>query len=115
MVRRVSKDLAKPICVLDLQGPKIRTGKLEGGEPVDAEGGRYLIIARRRWRNPARASTSTTFTTLAENLERGSRILLSDGLIELRVTEIRGADVVCEIINGGLLGEKKGINLPGIR
>ena len=57
---------------------------------------------------------STVFTTLAENLERGSRILLSDGLIELTVERIDGDDVVCEIINGGMLGEKKGINLPGI-
>ena len=57
---------------------------------------------------------STVFTTLAENLEPGSQILLSDGLIELRVVQIKGEDVICEIINGGMLGEKKGINLPGI-
>ena len=47
-------------------------------------------------------------------MEQGSRILLSDGLIELRVHEVIGADVVCEVINGGMLGENKGINLPGI-
>ena len=56
----------------------------------------------------------TTFKTLAENVEQGSRILLSDGLIELRVHEVDGADVMCEVVNGGLLGENKGINLPGI-
>ena len=56
----------------------------------------------------------TTFKTLAENVEQGSRILLSDGLIELRVHEVAGADVVCEIVNGGMLGENKGINLPGV-
>jgi pyruvate kinase len=56
----------------------------------------------------------TTFKTLAENVEQGSRILLSDGLIELRVTAVNDGDVVCEIINGGMLGENKGINLPGI-
>jgi pyruvate kinase len=60
------------------------------------------------------ALVGTTFKTLAENVEQGSRILLSDGLIELRVHEVIGADVVCEIINGGMLGENKGINLPGI-
>ena len=64
---------------------------------------------------PGTASlVGTTFKTLAENVEQGSRILLSDGLIELRVHEVIGADVVCEIINGGMLGENKGINLPGI-
>ena len=64
---------------------------------------------------PGTASlVGTTFKTLAENVEQGSRILLSDGLIELRVHEVIGDDVVCEIINGGMLGENKGINLPGI-
>ncbi len=56
----------------------------------------------------------TTFKTLAENVEQGSRILLSDGLIELRVHKVVDDDVVCEIVNGGMLGEHKGINLPGI-
>ena len=57
---------------------------------------------------------ATTFLTLAENLEPGARILLSDGLIELHVIRIVGEDVECAVINGGLLGESKGINLPGI-
>ena len=56
----------------------------------------------------------TTFKTLAENVEQGSRILLSDGLIELRVHEVNGEDVICDIVNGGMLGEHKGINLPGV-
>jgi pyruvate kinase len=60
------------------------------------------------------ARVSTVFTTLAENLKPGDQILLSDGLIELRVVEIAGADVVTEIVNGGMLGENKGINLPGV-
>jgi pyruvate kinase len=57
---------------------------------------------------------STVFKTLAENLSPGDCVLLSDGLIELRVLKIDGADVVTEIVNGGMLGEKKGINLPGV-
>jgi len=64
---------------------------------------------------PGTASlVGTTFKTLAENVEQGSRILLSDGLIELRVHDVDGDDVICEIVNGGMLGENKGINLPGI-
>src|SRR5205807_7835491 len=59
------------------------------------------------------ALISTTFKTLAHEVSSGSRILLSDGLIELRVHVLRGDDVECEVINGGLLGEHKGINLPG--
>jgi pyruvate kinase len=114
MVRAVSVELNKPICILaDLQGPKIRTGRLKDHEPVQLEAGKLLTITPRDVEGTA-AVVGTTFRTLAENLERRSRILLSDGLIELRVVRIAGADVVCEIVNGGLLGENKGINLPGI-
>ena len=114
MVRRVAREERKPICILaDLQGPKIRTGRLKNRMPVQLKSGQRLTITPR---DIAGTSTliGTTFAPLAENLEAGARILLSDGLIELRVTAIHGADVECEIINGGQLGEHKGINLPGI-
>ena len=114
MVRQVAREENKPICILaDLQGPKIRTGRLVGGKPVLLEAGNLLTITPRNIEGTAEL-VGTVFTTLAENLEPGSRILLSDGLIELSVERIEGDDVVCRIINGGLLGEKKGINLPGI-
>jgi len=114
MVRTVSAEERKPICILaDLQGPKIRTGTLENHQPVLLEAGKYLTITPREIEGTA-AIVSTVFKTLAENLERGSRILLSDGLIELFVDRVDGEDVICEIVNGGMLGEKKGINLPGI-
>jgi pyruvate kinase len=114
MVRQVAREEGKPICILaDLQGPKIRTGKLVDGKPVLLVAGERLTITPRQIEG-TKEIVSTVFTTLAENLEPGSRILLSDGLIELRVERLEGEDVVCEIINGGYLGEKKGINLPGI-
>lgn len=114
MVRTISREERKPICILaDLQGPKIRTGKLKAGKPVLLIGGKRFTITPREIEGTA-AMVGTTFKTLAENLEPGSRILLSDGLIELRVESLNGADVTCEIINGGMLGENKGINLPGI-
>lgn len=114
MVRQVSREEGKPICILaDLQGPKIRTGKLKDHKPVPLIAGKQLIITPQEIAGTA-SMVGTTFTTLAENLEPGSRILLSDGLIELRVEQIKGGDVVCKIVNGGMLGENKGINLPGI-
>jgi pyruvate kinase len=114
MVRTVSKEFGKPICILaDLQGPKIRTGRLKEGKPVQLVAGNRLTITPHDIDGTAER-VGTVFTTLAENLEPGSRILLSDGLIELHVLEVQGEDVVCQIINGGTLGEKKGINLPGI-
>jgi pyruvate kinase len=114
MIRKVSREEHKPLCILgDLQGPKIRTGNLKDGKPVLLTAGERLTITPRETPGTA-ALVGTTFKTLAENVEQGSRILLSDGLIELRVHEVLGKDVVCEIINGGMLGEHKGINLPGI-
>ena len=114
MVRQVAREEGKPICILaDLQGPKIRTGRLVDGRPVPLEAGKLLTITPQNIEGTAER-VGTVFTTLAENLEPGSRILLSDGLIELSVERIEGEDVVCRIVNGGMLGEKKGINLPGI-
>ncbi|HTX74731.1 MAG TPA: pyruvate kinase [Terracidiphilus sp.] len=114
MIRKISRELGKPLCILgDLQGPKIRTSKLKDRQPVLLKAGQRITITPRDV--PGTASlVGTTFKTLAENVEQGSRILLSDGLIELRVHEVLGDDVVCEIVNGGMLGENKGINLPGI-
>jgi pyruvate kinase len=114
MVRKIAREENKPICILaDLQGPKIRTGILVDHKPVQLEAGKLLTITPEQIEGTV-DRVSTVFTTLAENLKPGDQILLSDGLIELRVVELKGADVVCEIINGGMLGEKKGINLPGI-
>jgi pyruvate kinase len=114
MIRKVSREERKPLCILgDLQGPKIRTSKLKDHQSVLLKAGGRLTITPRDV--PGTASlVGTTFKTLAENVEQGSRILLSDGLIELRVHEVVGDDIVCEIVNGGMLGENKGINLPGI-
>ncbi|UWZ84942.1 pyruvate kinase [Occallatibacter riparius] len=114
MIRKVSREERKPLCILgDLQGPKIRTSKLRDHQPVLLQAGKRITITPREVPGTA-TLVGTTFKTLAENVEQGSRILLSDGLIELRVHEVLGDDVVCEIVNGGMLGENKGINLPGI-
>jgi len=114
MIRKVSREQGKPLCILgDLQGPKIRTGELKDHQPVLLKEGGKLVITPREVEGTAEI-VGTTFKTLAENVEQGSRILLSDGLIELNVHEVIGDDVVCKIVNGGMLGEKKGINLPGI-
>jgi pyruvate kinase len=113
-IRKVSREENKPLCILaDLQGPKIRTALLKDHQAVLLKAGHKITITPRDVLGTA-SLVGTTFKTLAENVEQGSRILISDGLIELRVHEISGGDVVCDIINGGMLGESKGINLPGV-
>ena len=112
-LRKVAEQDGRTICILqDLQGPKIRTGRLKGRTPVALKAGAHVTITPRDIAGTA-AVIGTTFKTLAQEVEPGSLILLSDGLIELRVRMVHGEDVECEIINGGLLGEHKGINLPG--
>jgi pyruvate kinase len=113
-IRKVSEEVHKPLCILgDLQGPKIRTGLLKDHQSVLLKAGHKLVITAREVIGTS-ACVGTTFKTLAENVEQGSRILLSDGLIELRVHNVHGEDVTCDIVNGGMLGEHKGINLPGV-
>ena len=76
-------------------------------------GQRFVITTARVLGDTTRVST--TFRPLPREVHRGNRILLSDGLIELRVQQVRGQEVICEVVNGGVLGEHKGINLPGIQ
>jgi pyruvate kinase len=113
-LRRAAHRESRTVCILqDLQGPKIRTGLLEQRKPVLLKTGSVVTITPEEI--PGNATRiSTTFRDLARELTAGARILLSDGLIELRVRSIRGKDVLCDVINGGLLGEHKGINLPGV-
>ena len=100
------------VCLLqDLQGPKMRTGKLQSGTPVALKAGSKFTLTGRLV--PGTASIVSTTFPIARDVTEGARILLSDGLIELRVLKVDGEDVETQVINGGLLGEHKGINLPG--
>jgi pyruvate kinase len=113
-LRRAAEQENRTICILqDLQGPKIRTGRLKGGVPVTLKPGSHVTITPRDIEGTS-SVISTTFQGLAREVKPGARILLCDGLIELRVIRIRGQDVECEVINGGQLGQHQGINLPGI-
>jgi pyruvate kinase len=112
-IRRAAQKEKRTICILqDLQGPKIRTGRLKNRMPVALTTGSKVVITPGDVLGTAKV-IATTFPTLAREVERGARILLADGLIELRVTKVRGNDVEAEVVHGGLLGEHKGINLPG--
>jgi len=112
-LRRAAERENRTICILqDLQGPKIRTGRLAGHKPVALKTGSTVVITPRDIAGTA-IRIATTFPDLAREVTAGARILLRDGLIELRVRTIRDGDVVCDVLNGGTLGEHQGINLPG--
>ena len=97
----------------DLQGPKIRTGTLVDKQAVQLRAGQRFTISNITMAGTS-AGVSTTFKRMPREVSRGDRILLGDGLIELRVLSTTSNLVVCKVINGGSLGENKGINLPGV-
>ena len=114
-LRAASVKLEKPIAILaDLQGPKIRTGALACGAPVLLRAGQRFVITTAKILGDS-TRVNTIFHPLPKEVHRGDRILLSDGLIELRVQQLRGPEVICEVVNGGALGEHQGINLPGVK
>jgi pyruvate kinase len=97
----------------DLGGPKIRTGTLEGGRPLELKAGDTLTIATGDFvGGPGRVST--TFAGLARSVRHGDRLLLADGLVELRVDATDGAEIRTTVMEGGTIGENKGINAPGV-
>lgn len=114
-VRRASGQHEKSIAILaDLQGPKIRTGKLEGGKPVMLRDGQKFFITTRSIRGTAHG-VSTSYAPLVRDVKKGDRILLADGLLELRCSRVSRQKVECVVVHGGELGEHKGINLPGVK
>jgi len=102
-----------PVGILaDLSGPKIRVGRLEGGSAELAGGSLVTIVSREA------AGTSRCFQVgydgLGEGLKKGARVLIDDGMIELRVIKAVRGEVECRVVKGGLLKEHKGVNFPGL-
>ncbi len=113
-VRRVAEQLGRPIALMqDLQGPKIRTGKLIGGRPVELRRGADLCITTRPIEGTAER-VSTTYQDLPADCRAGDTILLNDGRIRLTVVATGLDEVRTRVTDGGMLGEHKGINLPGV-
>jgi pyruvate kinase len=109
-VRELNAELGTQICLLqDLQGPKIRVNEMQ--PDVVIERGQELIITTRELLGN-REIVSTSYKTLPNDVKIGDMVLIDDGKIELKVTEIRDIDVVTEVVYGGPLKSRKGINLP---
>jgi pyruvate kinase len=113
-VRAASERLGQPVAIMqDLQGPKIRTGNLIGGKPVELRPGAELRITTRQVEGTAEC-VSTTYEALPQDCRPGDTILLNDGRMRLSVLASSGDEVRAQVVDGGLLGEHKGINLPGV-
>ena len=114
-VRSAAAELRAPVALLqDLQGPKIRTGSLVDGKAVELLAGSSFRIRVDREAGDSHG-VSTTYPALPRDVKPGDRILLSDGHLELRVVDTSEAEVATEVVRGGILKERQGINLPGVK
>ncbi|MEK7405931.1 MAG: pyruvate kinase [Acidobacteriota bacterium] len=98
--------------LLDLQGPKIRLGTFEGGRAVLQTGAAFTITTEPVTGTGERASTG--YAAFARDVKPGDRVLLNDGAVELRVLATDGVAARCRVVSGGPVGDRKGINLPGV-
>jgi pyruvate kinase len=112
--REVAARLERPLALLqDLSGPKMRTGAVRDGAVELVKGARITITTDTSLEGTAER-ISTTYEALPRDVAAGDQILLDDGNLELRVLGVAGEEVRCEVVDGGLLRSKKGINLPGV-
>ena len=117
-VRRISEELGIPVAImLDTKGPEVRTGLLEGGQKVTVNTGDKIVVTAQPttedWHGNA-GHISLDYLNLPNEVERGSIILIDDGLVGLEVDHVEGNDMHCVVTNGGEIGEKKGVNVPNV-
>lgn len=117
-VRSISEELGIPVAImLDTKGPEVRTGLLEGGQKVTVNTGDQIIVTAQPttedWHGNA-GHISLDYLNLPNEVEKGSVILIDDGLVGLEVDHVEGNDMHCVVTNGGEIGEKKGVNVPNV-
>lgn len=112
--KKLRKELGKPIgLLLDTKGPEIRLGSFKEGK-VELLAGEHFTLTTDEIEGTSE-KVSITYKGLSNDVKAGDRILMDDGLIELRVESVKGADIICKIKNSGKISDKKSVNVPGIR
>jgi pyruvate kinase len=110
LIRSLAEELGRHVAILqDLQGPKIRTGKLKNGSMTIQKGEVYTLVFGTTQEGP---EIPIDYRELAGDTHVGAQILLDDGLLGMKVVDIKGSEVVCEVLYGGLLKSRKGVNFP---
>ena len=113
LLRKLRKQCERPVAMLlDTKGPEIRTGCFEKGKVTLEQGQRFTLTCRDVMGNSD--MVSVTYPSLYEDERPGNRILIDDGLVELVVQEIKGEDIICKVINGGVISDRKGVNVPNV-
>ena len=112
-VRALSKELDLPIaCMLDTKGPEIRLGEFKNGVEKLVTGQKFTLTSRDV--EGTNEICSVTYKDLSHDVKPGGRIMLDDGLIELRIDEVGDTDISCTVCNDGTIKTKKGVNVPGV-
>lgn len=112
-VKKLREELGLPVAtLLDTKGPEIRLGKLQGGKAVLEEGQTFVLTTQERLGDEQCVSIS--YKELIQDVQPGGRILIDDGLIELTIREIRDTEIVCTVVNGGVISDRKGVNVPDV-
>ncbi|GLC82626.1 pyruvate kinase [Lacrimispora brassicae] len=114
-LKSIREELDLPIAaLLDTKGPEIRTGLLKDGKKVNLkEGDTYVLTTEETVGDETKGHIN--YDGLNDDVIPGNRILIDDGLIELEVLKVKGKEITCKIINGGELGERKGVNVPNVK
>lgn len=114
-VREAAAKAGRPVgLIADLSGPKVRLGEIGGGEVILANGARFVLRGDVDGSGDA-SGAGTTHPGLAGDLETGDRVLLADGAVELRVLDTTGGEVVAEVVSGGTVRSRAGVNVPSER
>lgn len=112
-VKKLRKEVGKPVAILlDTKGPEVRVKDFKEGGVVLEEGQLFILTADEV--EGTKDKVSVTYDRLYEDLEAGMRVLIDDGLIEMRVEKVEKNDIVCRVINGGTVSNHKGVNVPDV-
>lgn len=113
LVKKLRKELGKPIAILlDTRGPEVRVKNFKDGKAVLEEGQLFTLTADEI--EGTKDIVSVTYNRLYEDLEVGMRVLIDDGLIEMKVEQVDQKNIVCRVINGGTVSNHKGVNVPDV-
>ncbi|MDD3184828.1 MAG: pyruvate kinase [Anaerostipes sp.] len=112
-IKRIREEVGLPIAILlDTKGPEIRTGLLKE-DKIELEEGQKFTLTTRELEGD-NTIVSITYAELPQDVEVGNSILIDDGLLELKVENIDGTEIECQVVNGGSLGNRKGVNVPNV-
>lgn len=113
MVKKLRKEVGRPVAILlDTKGPEVRVRNFKEGKVTLEEGQLFTLTSEDV--EGTKDIVSVTYNRLYEDLEVGMRVLIDDGLIEMKVEKVDKSNIVCRVINGGVVSDHKGVNVPDV-